>query len=1300
MSNPRRRAIKKEPEINWRTTSANTLKQVRETLGAQIQEKMSAYTNRHLWKNAQTSIPAAPLDSDPEDIKILKNYLLLLLYFEQTIQAGKNFFRMSFFGIYNSLMGLPSIANTSGSLSKEIIRIINLTKAGKYKLADIQAITDTVTDHVKALINYRNPAPNNPALSFAVPPQPSIEWWAENPAPLPKGGQLINFEYDYLMNPIRKLLSGLDTVFPELELNKIPFIDRGFLPVPDIDHAKFYFQQQQTFKLSLKALYNLAWALNRMGRGFLAHGKIQATIDLKDFGLGALENLQLLDFSNNIPQEIHTRIIFHYKEYLKKLEHVFLSFTESDLAAIQQYEIDHHLKPGAISGVLKLLFDRLEDFYLANNIYFINPFVSQKNTVALITQLNNNDVAVERARLDALLQHCEALEANLNTVFLDRTLTGSTATRDEFIMRVLQNLTQLIIREKPQALDKINMQEIQNSLIQELSTTGRRALLQTLADSAVSEEQALSVSLTTALAARERPTSFQWLASAGTVLNAYTPDVVRIFVTSFFSPFTMPTAFTGNTLHMPIVKYDLHLIFALPANHALTDTFVITQETGELIYIDSNGRSTPILNESEIEKDAPFLKAYLDLNTEPLPIVAANRPEEDDEDEEKKSNNDINVPRIPAARPAIDTVGEKSKSIKREFSQAQLTILNHLIAAKNGPQHALLPNRGLSTFLKKTITDCREKIRDIDRTREELTQGINQSDNDLALARFRATMRLLEPRDLLRMIHAVKLTANNPMLNLDIKSRLAALVADIKGENRERYVKDAHRVATELVRHPERIIALINLTFANAKSTLDDKILCRELMTQLALLENIRIELLPEQILQFVSHDENRDTQMVKRCISALLTQFDPIQLAEENDTWSIVKSNQALAVLNLIIRQNMITTDAIKAELRSYKGINRQSYTLTMLFDLYQRYHEDPTLQKQTGIFMTNIALHDTNFAQLIFSADHDSEFLKSLQQSCLGSDKKNSTLYYEAWVNSLEIRYKAPKNALTLDELAHNNEDAILRIYKVQNPTEATPTINDLLQHPWQLCKLIGSFMTGFISRDSRAEEKMRKLFLFMVYGKGQKCESIRKELTRQYYANGVSDAPYYQFIVPKYTVGEQANNFNIFWQEAKNNLIRKMREMIDSLSETKKLLNLDAIKDHTPLAEQFNQKIVEIYKLIGLLTEKNSKIDTACYQIRRSFLLYQEEAMHIASQIQTLTTARTRTQSQSQSISHSSNTSPAQRDFMSAPRPAVRALGSGIFQNPDASTSSQSSTDNPLVRTPLPPPKRNSSGNGPSS
>jgi hypothetical protein len=256
-------------------------------------------------------------------------------------------------------------------------------------------------------------------------------------------------------------------------------------------------------------------------------------------------------------------------------------------------------------------------------------------------------------------------------------------------------------------------------------------------------------------------------------------------------------------------------------------------------------------------------------------------------------------------------------------------------------------------FLQTTKAACREKIHDIDRTQIELTQAINQADSSLAQAKFRSIVRLLEPRDLLRMINAVRHTVNDPKLNLDIKSRLAALVADMRGESRERYVIDAHRVATELVREPKRIIDLIRMIFLDARSTLDDKILCRELMTQLALLENMRIELLPEQILRFASREADRDINMAKRCISALLTQFNTATLADETDSWSVIKSNQTTAILNLIIRQQIITVDAVEAEMRSYSGVNQQSYTLTMLYDLYVRFQDDPVLQKQVGIFL-----------------------------------------------------------------------------------------------------------------------------------------------------------------------------------------------------------------------------------------------------------------------------------------------------------------------------------------------------------
>jgi hypothetical protein len=1274
MANPRRRPINKAREKNWRLSSADVLKQTRETLSAQIQEKMSEYTNQHLWKNALTSTPAFVINSDPQDIKDLKNCLLLLLYIEESLRLGKNFFRMPLFGIYNSFTNLLSTADKSTSIWKEITRIISLTKAGKYKFSDIQALANIVTERVKVLTNYRNPAPNNPAVSFDLPAQPATEWWAENPAPLPTGKHLVNFEYDYLMNPIRKLLAGLNAIFPELALNKIPFIDRGFLPVPDIEHTKIYFQQQETLQLSLKALYNLVWSVNRMGRGFLAHGKIQAAIDLKDFGIGALENMQLLDFSGNIPQEIRTKIMAHYKEFLIKLKETFLNFTNSDLVAIQQYEIDNHLKIGALSGVLKHVFDRLEYFYLENNIYFNNPFISQKNTVALISQLQNNEVVAERVRLVALGQRCQALETQLKTFFLYRAVSGVEASRDEFILGVLENLKQLLIEGKPQALDKANIQEIQTALINELSTIGRRQLVRLLADSVLPDEQALSARLVAVSAAR-KPSSLQWLAAVGTVLNAYTPTIVSSFVTSFFSPFLTPSAIAGHGLHSAKMDYDLHLIFALPANHTLEDIFVIIQETGELVYIDPNGKTIPLLSESEIERHAPFLKDYIDLNTEPLPLADVNRLVNDDEEEEKKADNLPHVMPLPAAIPIVNAIAEKSQSIKKQLSHAQLTILNNLIAAKKGPQNAFLPSTGIMGFLQTTKAACREKIHDIDRTQIELTQAINQADSSLAQAKFRSIVRLLEPRDLLRMINAVRHTVNDPKLNLDIKSRLAALVADMRGESRERYVIDAHRVATELVREPKRIIDLIRMIFLDARSTLDDKILCRELMTQLALLENMRIELLPEQILRFASREADRDINMAKRCISALLTQFNTATLADETDSWSVIKSNQTTAILNLIIRQQIITVDAVEAEMRSYSGVNQQSYTLTMLYDLYVRFQDDPVLQKQVGIFMTNIALHDVSFSQLIFSANHDSEFLLVLRKSCLGSDKKNSTLYYEAWVNSLEIGYNTVSRNSSLDELVSNNGAVILDIYKVVNPGAPTTSLGDLLAQPWELCKLIGDFMTGFLSRDSQAEVKIRKLFLAMVYGIGPKCAAIRQELAQQYYENGVSDAPYYQFLVPKYTIGEFADNFNTFWLNAKNNLAYKITEMIDSLSATKKLFNLSEKDSHSSLVEQFDSKIVHMYKLRIQLIEKSSKIDTACYQTLRNFTLCQEEIMQIISQIQAASAK------QSHSVSQSSG-----------------VVQRGIFQHKGGSSSSRSSPDGSSISSP-PPQKRNSSGGRPS-
>src|SRR3990167_640445 len=187
VTTPRRRRVPKlskpSAEKSWREMSADHLKHIRETLGTQIQQRMSEYTNQHLWENAKSFIPFVPEENDPEDIKNLKNYFLILHYAENAMRSGKNILRLvnELIGIYNSLSSIPSLSKTFRSALEETLQIINILKSrndttdsiNKQIQSAFSKLTNSITEKIYTLLSYRKPAPTNPAMTFTLPP----EWY-------------------------------------------------------------------------------------------------------------------------------------------------------------------------------------------------------------------------------------------------------------------------------------------------------------------------------------------------------------------------------------------------------------------------------------------------------------------------------------------------------------------------------------------------------------------------------------------------------------------------------------------------------------------------------------------------------------------------------------------------------------------------------------------------------------------------------------------------------------------------------------------------------------------------------------------------------------------------------------------------------------------------------------------------------------------------------------------------------------------------------------------------------------------
>jgi hypothetical protein len=1226
MSHSQRRRLQQPKATNWRTVTADTIKKTRATLGAQVQFRMSNYTNLHLWRDPANYAPASIDKTDPQDIQELKTFFLILQYAENALRSGKNVLRLinELIGIYNCISNLPALSQKLYSSLTEITTVINILKKGNYtpekigeKIQSILAnLTTRIHHQVIALVDYRPATPTNPAETFNRPPLPSTAWWSTTPAIIHITEETRrNFEYDYLLNPVRKLRIGLQEIFPDLKFDEVPMDEHGFLITAELEESKITFRSGKTLFQSVNALYNVMWSINRISRAYTnpeelfgkVKQKVKSVFQAKEFILEHLlkKDFWEIDLSDNIPKEIISKINALYKKYLEELRDVFFSFRTENIDNLQQYEIENHLKPGVLTDVLRAGFSVIEDLYLANNLYFKNPFSAQRNIDEMQHQLEHKEKQEELKQLRTLQKQYKKLADQLNK-YASRTLPETQSKRDEFIADLIIDITSMLTRTHHEP-EKTNLENTQDLLIRELSIDGTHDLHEDLKKETKNPDEnifSLKNKVWKRFSEQQIVRPLSWWVSVGNVMGAHTPDTFKMvlsygasFVTSFVVPMIAPSAIVGDPLptrnRFSINQLDLRLMFELPDNHSLKNVVIMTQNPPALIYFNDTDETTLILDEEGIEKNVPFLKPFIERGTELITEINENKEEKQHE------------------------YTEESESIRHELTDTELTQLNNWIAMFDGPKHALLPNLGLLGYLRTAETECAERIQALERREQELKDGIAQGERNLVIDQFRSTMRLLEPRDLLRMIYAVNATKDHPDLNLHIKSRLAALVADVDDHGkREEYIHHAHSVAVRLVNDPTRFLVILQTLFKDSNATEEDKLLCRELMTQLALTPAFVERILSSRelldILNYSTRDAAQNAKTAINCITCVLTQFNASDLlfmlantinpSTNRERIKAQSLEKTLVVILFIFNKQPITNDTLSTQLVIIKSLaakeldERCTFFLSALFNLHEQ-SNDQKFRENTGIFIANLALRNKQFAKTIFEFSNIHDIIKT---ACLQSAKKSEALYYEAWVNSLpSFKY----NLRTFQGILDQHWDAIEKMHRaIHHDTQ--PDKAFYRAHPWELSKLQGDFITHCLSRNSEAEEIMKTFFVNTALAEGPESNTIRREIANQYYqTSGHTTASYYQFIA-------NAPQINLFWKEQQNQIIKEIADAKEKLEREQQaiiFLFKKADDEHKSMMKTFNneieQRINALQVIHETLLDKTSKIPSYCTAAKRN-------------------------------------------------------------------------------------------------
>lgn len=1194
---PKRRLAK-----SWIISAADKLQSAREHYGLLIQRTFSTYTNQHLWENDQSFIPKSVNESDADDVKTLKCDLFILWHAETALRSSNNKLRLAneLIGLCHYLSQMKAVSERARFLLEQLEAIVKIIKDKNFSIASIKkniyailkSVKSYATDRLNAAIT--SPKKINTAITYSLPAPPAADkwWYADFNASALSKKQKLNFEASILIDPVRKLMTGLELIFPELKFSETPFIRRegvlgsrgGYLKANNYDDPQSLenFRQQQTLQQSVIAIYNSAWALNRVVRNFSTKSMVGAVAEtpVTAFVKQALNDLWSIDFSTNIPYEVMERLTNRFKEFLKELKKNFLSFDADKLASLQDYEIQHHLRPGSITELLHSAFEKVEDFYLAYGLHFENPFTPQRNIVSLQSLLDAPEEKRGETQLTAAKKLFESVEQDL-AKYADRALPLDAKEREDFIIDLIERIEHLLDKKLvTDPIQKVNLEKSQELLIAELSSESILALHTYLKESQNPNERAAATKFWRAYTnsqsihvSSESSTAARWLAAAGTAVGAYTPDVVKTFVGTFFAPATAPTAIVGSHGHIHI-RHDIRLTYNLPANHSLRDVYLVTQEPAKFIYIDANGNTKIYLhNEDEIKQHAPFLLPFLDKGTEivnELPAVIAI---------EEKSAADTH-------QAAAPTQPVESESIWHQLTKPQLLQLNKVITSTNGPDEALILNPNLLEFLKDKQQECVAQLNVLERRNAELQDAIQQEEFNQQRDKYRSTIRLLAPRDLLTMIAAVKASKDHPKLNLAYKNRLAALAADMDGRPREQYLKIAHDKAVELITQPHLLVSIITRLFNNPYSTEDDKLLCRELMTELWLTDASMY--VDNNVFEYTSENKQQDKLARHNCLSALLSQLNTVDLI---NMLGRPNATTQLAAFFLILKNKTITKNSIFNEASNLTDAQSEEsgklpirqLILATLDHLYAN-TADPETRLLIGVFLANLALEDITFAQLVFNGE-----LKSLadivKKSCLESQPKFTHLYYEAWINSLNIQ-----QTLKLDDSIKRNQDIYRKMHDALYPYASKENRIKTIGNPWELYKLQVDFMRRFITPNSKAEKEFILLIANTAFSEGKKGHVIRQELASQFYkSNGASDASYYKYIAVN------PENYSKFWNEQRINLKNEIAMQSRYIGEQQKLLMNSLISLQNKL-KNARQKNSELNKELTVLEASFKKFETA--------------------------------------------------------------------------------------------------------
>ncbi len=470
-------SILMEKSKNAVNSTTKTIRGIRETLEKNVKRIFSDYVNENkMWDPDDPSKVSPIRDTDPSSVNLSKNCILAL---HQAEKAGDQVAQL-LDQLKNTRWKWKTVTQHGVKISKTLLKLSehleNISKIAKETGADDAILTklNELQDSIQALparvLNSPMDAETllagtfeqlsntmaeviRPYTSFnrpAAPVLPENQYQARRAVAEPGVTAQGKVEWFFLLEPLRTGMIAAESlhtvVINYLEYQKeqgVPISEEEEKIIRDtaeaIKNAKpdangyFVYQDDETpFSQSLKALYNVSWAINELPRGFTEHSgaayAVTASTQAGRHALMLLTHFNKIQFSamsehtSTLVNNMMDSVLVYGRDKAFSLIAVKMGFSDiNELTdSLHDTELQHHLRFGILSEPVRPLFYELEKIFYGRGLSTsANPFSYDPAFEEFLKQ-KMNESPEEKERYQDVLREYQKVRTEFAIDYLKR----------------------------------------------------------------------------------------------------------------------------------------------------------------------------------------------------------------------------------------------------------------------------------------------------------------------------------------------------------------------------------------------------------------------------------------------------------------------------------------------------------------------------------------------------------------------------------------------------------------------------------------------------------------------------------------------------------------------------------------------------------------------------------------------------------------------------------------------------------------------------------------------------------------